>query len=506
MKTAIIYPPIKKNNEYPLLTQNRQFKFSNSLEVRIYPVVMSYLATMLKEKGHSVLFLDGINMRLSFQKFHDLLDDFKPEVIVLESKAPLMKLLWNYIKEVRTRYPDSKIILTGDHTSCYPEESFKNCPADYIIKGGHYDFIITELMECLGKKSKRLPPDVYYKKKNKLLFSGTGKEYDLDRLPLIDRDLTKWDIYGEAYLYHPVGYIMSGRGCGGSNSFKNFRSSKLRKGKYTTKMPGLCSFCVWQYALWKVSAHLMSPVKVVDEIENLVKNYKVKEIFDDNESGGIWNTEWLKDLYKEMKKRNLLEKVILSANARADSLTDEVCRLLKKLNFRLLKIGVESGNDKTLSILKKDETVEEIKEGIKRAKRYGLIAMLTTMVGYPWEDEKQAQKTYEVTKEIMLYKTHFGDSLQSSIIVPYPGTPLYNDAIRKKWFIVDPKDYEKFDMAHQILKTPIDTAKWCKKIWRIHLHPLFLLKSFFSLRKGQDIILAIRGLISLLGHLRDYEK
>ena len=72
------------------------------------------------------------------------------------------------------------------------------------------------------------------------------------------------------------------------------------------------------------------------------------------------------------------------------------------------------------------------------------------------------------------------------------------------WFIVDPKDYTKFDMAHQLLRTEIDSSLWCKKIWRIHLHPLFLLKSFFTLRRWRDIKMAFRGLISLFGHLRDY--
>ncbi len=506
MNIAIIYPPIKKNDEYPLLTQNRQFKYSNSLEVRIYPVVMGYLATMLKNSNNEVLFLDGINLRLSFNKFNKKLYNFKPDIIVIESKAPIIKYHWKYINKLKIKLPKVKIILTGDHPSFFPEESLNNSTVDYVIKGGDYDFIINDLVKDLKRKTKTIPGGIYYKKGKKIINSGNPKEYNMDNLPLIDRKLSRWDIYGEAYLYHPVAYIMSGRGCGGSNSEKNYKTNRKPKEKYYTKMPGLCTFCIWQYALWKVKARLMSPEKVVDEIENLVKNYNVREIFDDNESGGIWNYKWLQDFYKEMKKRNLTGKVILSSNARADSLTDKTCQLLKKLKYRLLKIGVESGNNKTLKILKKDESVQEIIDGIKRAKRYGLIAMLTTMVGYPWENEKDTYQTYKVTKEIMLYKTHFGDSLQSSIIIPYPGTPLYKEAIKNKWFILNPKNYEKFDMANELLKTQINSTKWCKKIWRIHLHPLFLIKSFLSLRRWQDIKLAFTGLFSLFGHLRDYKK
>lgn len=502
MKIALIYPPVQDRSGYPLLTQNRQFKFSRSLQVRIYPVVMSYLATMLKNEGHDVLYLDGINLRMDLSAFNSRLAGFKPDLLVLETKAPLIRRHGEYIRGIKKLLPGARIALVGDHAAFYPEESLASSEADFVIAHGDYDFIVTGLAGFLQGKQNKMPDGVYHRNGH----TGNARLYGLDKLPLIDRTLTRWDIYGEAYLYHPVGYIMSGRGCGGSHSFRNFKSRKENLGRYDTRMPGLCTFCIWQYAYYRCSARLMPPEKVADEIENLVRNFRVKEIFDDNESGAVWNIEWLKDFYGIMKERGLLGKVILSSNARADSLTEETCSLLKKLNFRLLKIGVESGNDKTLRELKKDETVAEITEGIKRAKRYGLIAMLTTMVGYPWEDENDTVNTYRVTRELMLYKTHFGDSLQSSIIVPYPGTPLYKDALKKGWFIVDPKDYEKFDMSHQILRSNIDSAFWCKRLWKIHLHPLFLLKSLLTLRKWLDIRLALRGLVSLFGHLRDYGK
>ena len=434
MRVALIYPPIKYKNEYPLLTQNRQFKFTNSREVRIYPVVMAYLATMLKNDGNEVLYLDGINLRMKFEEFNKKLLEFSPDYIVIETKAPILKKHWEYINWIKENIHSTQVILVGDHIVFYPEESLNFSKADICIAGGDYDFIIRDFIRFRQGKIAKMPSGIFFREGNKIKSSGFAKFYNLNELPLIDRDLTMWHIYGEAYLYHPCGYIMSGRGCGGSNSWKNFKSRKKITEKYQTKMPGLCSFCIWQHSFWRCTARLQSPQKVVDEIENLYKNYKIEEVFDDNESGALWNEEWLVDFHKEMKKRNLIGKISISTNARADSLTDSVCKLLKETGFRLLKIGVESGN------------------------------------------------------------------------LPYPGTPLYNEALRKDWFIVDPKNYEKFDMAHQILKTSINTAKWCKKMWRIHLHPLFIIKSILTLRHWKDIKLALRGFISLLGHLQDYRE
>jgi hypothetical protein len=69
MKTAILYPPFRKDGEFPLLTQNRHLKFSKSHEVRIFPLVPGHLATNLKHLGHDVLWLDGINRRMSDEEF-----------------------------------------------------------------------------------------------------------------------------------------------------------------------------------------------------------------------------------------------------------------------------------------------------------------------------------------------------------------------------------------------------------------------------------------------------
>lgn len=485
-----------KNGEYPLLTQNRQFKFSKSKEIRIYPVVMSTLAAMLSEKGYDVLFLDGINRRYTDKKCEEILSDFKPDCIVLETKAPLYKKHLELIKKMKDKF-NCLTVLCGDHVSFVPEETAGEIAVDYAVVTGYYDFIICELLEYLNKKTEIMPGGVFYKEKADITGSRAIKDYNLDSAPLIDRCLTRWDLYGEAYLYKPAAYILSGRGCGGSAT---------RIDNHRSLTPGKCLFCIWQYALWNTTAKLRSPSSVADEVNLLVKKYKVKEIFDDNESGATWDEAWLNVFYEELVKRNLIGKFFLSSNARADALTEKRVKLLKKIGYRLLKVGLESANDNTLNKIQKDENFAQIEKGIMNAKKEGLVVLITTMVGYPWENESDAERTYNFTKKLMLYKTHFGDSLQSSIIVPYPGTPLYDYARKNNLFTSEAKDFQNYDMSHNILKTNIDVAKWCRKMWKIHLRPLFMLKSLLTIRRLEDIKLAFTGVISLLGHLRDYER
>ncbi|MCX7008497.1 MAG: radical SAM protein, partial [Kiritimatiellaeota bacterium] len=387
MKIAIVYPPFMRAGGLPLITQNRQTKFTKSSQVRIYPLVMASTATQLRADGHEVLWLDAINARLDFAEYERRLAAFKPDWLILETKAPLVKTHWQYIGTVKQQL-GARVVLLGDHMFYRPEENFTTADPDYVVRGGDYDFILRDLFAFeQGRRAVR-PGGLYWREGGVVQTSGPAAFYDLAQAPQIDRDLTQWMNYGEAYLHHPCAYILSGRGCGGKNPDVPTDAGQLawRESKGTS-LPGRCTFCIWQYTFWGVRARLRPVAQVVDEIEILVQKYHVAEIFDDNESGPLWNKPWLREFVAEMERRGLPRRVVYSTNARADNLDEETVALCRRLNVRLLKIGVESGNNATLQRLKKDETIEEIEAGVRRAKRAGSVVLLTTMVGYPWETE-----------------------------------------------------------------------------------------------------------------------
>ncbi len=488
MRVAVAYPPVTKDGQFPLLSQNRHLKFSHSLEVRIFPLIPGHAASNLKAAGHEVLWLDGINERMSLDEYHAKLDAFKPELVMMETKAPVLTTHWRYLGEAKKRWPDTKFILVGDHVSYFPEESMQRSAVDYVLTGGDYDVILRDLAGHLEGKGP-MPAGVWYRgPEGAILNSGKHLlDVDLDTLPYIDRELTRWRTYGEAYLLPDIAYILTGRGCG------------LPGGKVST-----CTFCIWQHALWNKTARLRSPENVVGEIEQLVK-IGVKEIFDDNETGPLYDREWMQQFHELLKAKGLIGKIAISVNARGDLIDSELARLMRDTGFRLLKIGIEAGDDKSLARLAKMEGIDKIRKGIMAARDNGLVTLLTTMVGYPWETEADVATTYAVAKEMLLYKPKFGDCLQASVVVPYPGSPLWQNCVNKDWFLVDPYDYDKLDMSVPILKTQIDQALWVKRLWRLHLRPSFILRSALTLRSKAQFNLAWRGVSSLLGHIRDYK-
>lgn len=489
MKFAILYPPFRKGNKRPLLGQNRQFRYSNNEEVKIFPLVPASCATLLKKSGYDVLFLDAMNTNITYDDFYSTFFNFNPDCVILETKAPVIKKHWDFINELKAK-KDCKVILVGDHVTYFPEESFLNSKVDFVVTGGDYDIAVKRLADYFSGKEKEMPKGVYYR--NGLSVVNTGPfelVENLDELPFIDRELTHWRDYGEAYLKKPCAYILTGRGCGGNGV-----------------TVGKCFFCIWQHSLWKNTARLRSPENVVAEIKYLVNELGVKEVFDDNDGGAIWNLDWLREFHQRMKSEELIGKVILSTNVRADALNPEICKILRDTGFRLLKIGLETGSDDILKRINKNETTRDIELGIKTAKDFGLRVLLTSMVGYPWETEEDVRKTFELAKKLMLYKTHAGDSLQASVIIPYPGTPLYEIFEKGNYFLFNPRDYEKYDMAAPVVKTNIDAPRWCTKMWKIHLHPKFMFRSLITSRSINDLKLLSTGFKSLLGHIKDFRS
>jgi radical SAM superfamily enzyme YgiQ (UPF0313 family) len=488
MRIAIAYPPVTKDGQYPLLSQNRHLKFSHSLQVRIFPLIPAHAATNLKQAGHEVLWADGINERQAMGAFMAGLAAFEPQLLLMETKAPVLKAHWEWIAMAKQALPGLKVAVVGDHVSYFPEETLLGSQADFVLTGGDYDATVVGLARHL-EQGAAMPPGVWHRGPGGPISSGPHQfTQDLDSLPFIDRELTRWKSYGEAYLLPGVAYILTGRGCG------------LGQGRVS-----VCTFCIWQHALWDRTARLRSPANVVAEIEQLIA-LGAREIFDDNETGPIYDREWMREFHRLMKAKGLAGKIPISVNARGDLLDGELCALMADCGFRLLKIGVEAGTDQGLAKLAKLEGIDKIRQGVMAARDHGLVTLLTTMVGYPWETEEDVRATYRVARELLLYKPKFGDCLQASVVIPYPGSPLWQQARKSGWLTIEPLDYERYDMSETVLKSGIDHRYWVRKLWKLHLHPWFLLRSLATLRSRAQVNLAWRGIASLLGHILDYAK
>ena len=138
----------------------------------------------------------------------------------------------------------------------------------------------------------------------------------------------------------------------------------------------------------------------------------------------------------------------------------------------------------------------------------GLEPHITIMVGYPWETRQDAMSTLNLAKTLM--QKGWATTLQSTIVIPYPGSKLYSEALKNGWFIVDPKDYERFDMKEPVLNTldmtPEEVMNMCNAIYKVFLSPQYMLKQFVRMRSLRDVKYSVTGAAKVLGHVKDFAK
>ena len=350
-----------------------------------------------------------------------------------------------------------------------------------------YDFLLLNLVNYLNAREKKLEAGVWFKENDAIKTSGRFQlSHDLNSLPYIDRDLTSWKKYAFKngnFRYTPGTYTMIGRDC-------------------WWRKDGGCTFCSWPtlYPAWRTR----SPELLVNEIQMLIEKYKIRDIFDDTGSFPVGS--WLKSFCELMIERGLNEKTSISCNMRFGVLTSKDYKLMKKAGFRMLLFGLESACQSTLNRLNKGITVSNIVDGCKYASNEGLDPHITVMVGYPWETKQDAISTLNLAKYLL--DNGWVKTLQSTIIVPYPGTALHTQAIENDWFRLDPTDYEKYDMTEPMLLTPDmkpnEVTQICDDIYKLFFRPKYVIRRLLKITSLNDVIYSMKGIKKVIGHIKDF--
>ncbi len=130
----------------------------------------------------------------------------------METKTPVVKRHWQIIEDIKNINPHIQTLLMGDHVTALPEESMEKSKVDFILTGGDYDFLLLNLVKFLeGKES--LEPGIWYRERKGVKNTGRFRpHHDINSLPFIDRELTKWWLYSEKngnYKKTPGTYIMA---------------------------------------------------------------------------------------------------------------------------------------------------------------------------------------------------------------------------------------------------------------------------------------------------------
>ena len=222
------------------------------------------------------------------------------------------------------------------------------------------------------------------------------------------------------------------------------------------------------------------PVKVVDEIENLINKYGVKEIQIEDDNFTLKRHHAVA-VCEEIIKRKIKLVWSLPNGVRIDKLDPELLSLMKKSGCYAMCLGIESANQRILDMIKKRLDKDLVRNVVKMVKDSGINGVGFFMIGFPTETKEEIMNTINFACSLDLERATF------SKVTPLPGTELY-DLWVEKYSKNKDIDWKVFDM-HQF------SADWSevspKELER--LHKLAFFKFYFTKFRVIKFILALNA-------------
>ena len=423
------------------------------------PLKLAYVAAMVREKDIPIDLLDANALNMKIDEFRDYLSKKQFCLAILNTVTcsyPSDLKTVHLIKEI---LPECEIALFGQFATAMSDEIIIEKSIDYVIVG-EPEITCSELSKQVLENRKFEQVDGLVWKKNNEPIQNKPRELieDLDSLPLPARDLLPIEKYKHTLSKsNPFMFMTSGRGCLSD-----------------------CLFCGTK-SIYKKTWRGRNPTKVVDEMQEIREKYGIRDIW-------IWDENFLLvkkrtiQICEEIIDRNL--DVDLCCMGRVDGVDEEVIDYLSKAGCYTINYGVETSDTNTLKKIRKNISLEQVEKAFRITRKAGIKTAAYLLIGLPGENFETVKRTLHFVKKLK------PDLAIYHIVVPYPGTDFYIEAIKNEWIITD--DWEKFNERQSVLSYPDFTAKDIEHAQRwayIHFYmdPFYLFRQFTQIRSLNEL-------------------
>lgn len=366
-----------------------------------FPFYLAYATAVLERAGHKCLLIDGVAERTTEEDYLSRAIAFRPDAVILEVSTASMAADLRQASRIKEACPDAKVAFCGIHVDMYRPGFLDDCPiADFVMKG-EYDFVVLDLIKALEGGGD------FSKVSNLIYRDGSGQPRETERQESIaDLDSLPWPARRHLPMlnYHdcpggipaPSLQMWSSRGC-----------------------PFKCTFCAWPQIMYADNRYrTRDPVDIVDEIEAMKKEYGMRSFYFDDDTFNIGKRRILK-LCEEIRRRNL--NMPWAAMSRADTSDRETLIAMRDAGLIGIKYGVESGSQDLVDNAEKNLDLARVEETCRITKELGIRTHLTFSFGLPGETWETARKTIDFAKKLD------PDTLQFSLMTPFPGSKFYED-------------------------------------------------------------------------------
>ncbi|MBF0621030.1 MAG: radical SAM protein [Magnetococcales bacterium] len=359
--------------------------YNASGELVTAPLGLSYLVESAREKIPGITFEIGLADEAT-------LAEFQPDIVGISAYTAVWSKVLELAQNCKRR--GIHVVVGGPHVEIRPEDLSPDMDVGVI---GEAEQSFPELLlqydegwsqECL----EQLPGMIFRDEKTSTV-RNTGRPpviQDLNELPIPLLHMDK--------LNDDILCIMTCRGC-----------------------PFYCRFCATPS---HDNVRVFSPEYIVQYIKKHLEHYpniRTIKIWDDLFT---LNRRRLKAIAKILNENGLIDNFKYIVATRADHITPKSIEILKSMNVTDVSMGLESGSPTTLEYINKGYKVDKIIRAVELLDKAKINIQASFIIGFPYETNEHIQETYDLIKKLPIHL------LQVFLLIPYPGTDIWDDAVK----------------------------------------------------------------------------
>ena len=332
------------------------------------PVGLAYLANQVKDFG-DVSILDCLIDNRDYKDFIKSLNFYKPDVAgisVFSISVPYVKQM---IKIIRVLFPKCKIVLGGPHISALPERVISEFPeVDFFIRGeGEVPFV------------NLIKSDFNAPRINEPYFAPNIEDYGYPAWDLIQpQRYFKYINVGRASA--PVFFS---RGC-----------------------PFPCTFCAAKVTSGQ-NLRRRSMEHIFYELQGLYRFHRIRRFIIEDEGFGT-SKQFIMEFCDMVRKKIRGAEFVMGVGMRLDIIDSELLCAMREVNFQKnIPLGIESGSQRILDLMKKHTTLDLIREKVNLMDNYGFKPSGYFMLGYPTETKEEMEETIKLALSLPLREAGF---------------------------------------------------------------------------------------------------
>ena len=297
---------------------------------------------------------------------------------------------------LKTRRRSLPVVFGGPHASMVGHDTIDTFDFIDFVLSGECERSIHDFTDYLGgsQKEPRVPGLIYRCRGRAALSLPCYPMLPPDELPDIDYSLF--------------------------NNLEDFGSLPLDVGR---GCPFGCSFCTTNL-FWERHYRLRSAQYLIETVRHVKAAY------------GIESFGFVHDNFTAAPPRvaQFCRDVIASGvefewrcSARPDSVDGELLDLMYAAGCRSIFMGIESGSGRVQQLCRKRVKLERVGPAIEKATNLGINLKTSFIVGFPYEDLDDVEKTLRMMASIN-YESRTSSELQLHLLAPVPGAPLSEEA------------------------------------------------------------------------------